>query len=123
QQRDRNSFVNFSWRHMVGDPSAPHPDQAFAGIYFRNGSLLYTPGPNDDPSFVFFPDTTAYTLSEDRHFSTVGLNADYTAHRGKGLEFKAGTQSSVTTGHENFSALAADGSPGPVSDSDLNGHD
>jgi hypothetical protein len=124
EQRDRNAFVNFSWRHMIGDPSAPHPDQTFAGIYFRNGSLLYTPGSNDDPSFIFFPDTaTAYSLGEDRHFSSFGLNADYTTHRGKGLELKVGTQSSATTGHENFSTFAADGSPGPVSDSDLNGHD
>ena len=60
-QQDVNGFVNLGWRHRF-DPGiaaeAGRTSELFAGGFFRDGSLNYTPGLSDDPTFVFFPDTT-----------------------------------------------------------------
>src|SRR5207247_1083910 len=80
-QQDVNGFVNLGWRHRF-DPGiaaeAGRTSELFAGAFFRDGSLNYTSGLSDDPTFVFFPDTTHYILSEDRNFHTAGLKLDYT---------------------------------------------
>ncbi|HUO52327.1 MAG TPA: TonB-dependent receptor [Gemmatimonadaceae bacterium] len=126
RQQDRNSFLNFGWRHITGDPSAG-PDKPsgefFGGLFYRRGSLTYTPGVNDDPSFIFYPDTTPYNLAENRNFQTIGLVADYGWRTGHALAFKVGTYLNSTTGSEHFSTVDAEGNPGPVSNSALNGGD
>jgi hypothetical protein len=125
-QKDRNNFVNLGWRHLTGSPSASPEEpggELFTGVFFRNGSLVYTPGENDDPSFVFFPDTTPYNLREDRNFQTVGLTANYAFRTGHAFSLKLGTYLAHTTGHEDFTTFDAMGNPGPVSNADLNGGD
>jgi len=129
-QRDVNSFVNLGWRHSFAGPeyaaggsgsgSAP---EMFVGLFYRHGSLTYTPGANDDPQFVFFPDTTHRNITELRNFNTYGVKADYSIHPGHELEFKFGTLSSLTRGHEDFSTFDLAGNPGPASNSDLKGWD
>jgi len=116
-QQDVNGFVNLGWRHREG------ASERFAGAFFRDGSLHYTPGTSDDPSFVFYPDPTPYNVREDRNFHTVGLKFDYALRPHHGLELKAGTLASLTRGHEDFSTVDAAGNPGPASNSDLNGSD
>jgi hypothetical protein len=132
RQRDVNSFLNLSWRHQFTGPeysaggsaanvgSAP---ELFAGLFYRHGSLTYTPGANDDPQFVFFPDTTHRNISEQRNFNTYGLKADYSIHPGRELEFKFGTLSSMTRGQEDFSTFDVAGARGPSSNSALKGWD
>jgi len=125
-QQDVNGFVNLGWRHRSGDQGAgEHPGTAelFAGAFFRDGSLTYTPGPNDQPSFVFYPDTTPYSLREDRSFHTVGVKLDYLAHVHHGLEFKVGGLASSTGGHELFQTTDSAGNLGPASDAALSGSD
>src|SRR5439155_1703137 len=125
-QQDVNGFVNLGWRHRFDagtTAEAGRSSELFAGAFFRDGSLNYTPGLSDDPTFVFFPDTTHYILSEDRNFHTEGLKLDYTLQPHHGLEFKGGVLASYTGGHENFASVSKTGSPGPTSDSDLNGSD
>lgn len=126
-QTDVNSFVNFGWRHQFGaespSASASENNDLFAALFYRHGSLTYVPGSQDVPQFTFFPDTTAYNLSELRQFNTVGLKADYTLHPVRDLEFRAGTLSSVTNGHENFNTTDASGNHGPASNSALQGWD
>jgi len=117
RQQDVNGFVNLGWRHR-GSAS-----ELFAGAFFRDGSLNYTPGVTDQPSFVFFPDTTPYNVREDRNFHTVGTKLDYTLRPHHGLEFKTGTLVSVTGGHEDFATIDAAGNPGPASNSNLTGSD
>src|SRR5207253_1842846 len=123
-QQDVNGFVNLGWRHRF-DPGiaaeAGRTSELFAGGFFRDGSLNYTPGLSDDPTFVFFPDTTHYILSEDRNFHTAGLKLDYTLQPHHGLELKGGVPASYTGGHENFASVSKTGSPGPTSDSGLQG--
>jgi outer membrane receptor for ferrienterochelin and colicin len=122
QQQDVNGFVNLGWRHQVTSGHTAG-SELFAGGFYRHGSLTYTPGLNDDPTFAFAPDPTLYNISEDRSFDLVGVKLDYLLRLSEQLSFKAGTQSGLVRGHENFSSSAADGTPGPASDSPLDGTD
>src|SRR5881227_240782 len=124
-QQDVNGFVNLGWRHRFAESASENGRSAelFTGAFFRDGSLNYTPGLTDDPTFVFAPDTTHYILSEDRNFHTAGLKLDYTLQPHHGLEFKTGVLASLTRGHEDFSSVTSTGNLGPASNSDLKGSD
>jgi hypothetical protein len=126
-QLDVNGFVNLGWRRRFGaedSSEAGSNSELFTGLLFRDGSLHYTPGASDQPSFVFFPDTTTpYNVTEDRSFRTYGVKLDYTIRPHHGLELKLGTLASVTRGHEDFSTTDSAGNQGPASNSDLNGSD
>ncbi|GJG88210.1 hypothetical protein tb265_33910 [Gemmatimonadetes bacterium T265] len=137
RQTDRNSFVNLSWRHQFGPGGASATSTGaantstsgegaasdfFGGVYYRHGSLAYDPGANDSAQFVFAPDTTRYNLREQRTFNSYGLVAAYTVHPQRELEFKVGTQSSITRGSEAFSAFNST-TQGPASNSGLRGSD
>jgi hypothetical protein len=123
-QQDKNSFANLGWHHQFPGSGTESGSDLFAAVFHRRGSLNFTPGLNDDPSFVFFPDTaTAYNLSEDRNFNTTGLKADYTYRFSERLQFKLGGLASFTRGHEDFETVDASGNPGPASNSDLKGND
>jgi len=125
-QKDRNSFLNFGWRHITGAANAGPDEPAgelFTGLFYRDGSLTYRPGQNDDPIFVFYPDTTPYNLSEDRNFRTIGAAADYAWRTGHTFAFKVGMYASHTTGSEFFTTTDSAGNPGPQSNSALNGGD
>jgi len=122
-QQDINSFAHATWRHVFGDAGDETRRELFAALLYRHGSLAYAPGPNDLPSFVFYPDTVPYNLTEDRSFDVGGVKLDYDHHVSHALELKTGTLASITRGHEKFTTTNAAGAPGPVSDSDLNGSD
>ena len=127
-QQDVNAFLNVGWRHRLsGDVSAKAEEttgpEIFTGIFYRYGSLTFTPGPNDDPQFVFFPDTNAYNLREDRSFTTLGLKFDYLYRTSHDFEFKTGVLTQFTRGREDFVTSTPDGATGPASNSNLTGHD
>jgi len=122
REQDANGFVNLGWRHRV-TAGRTAGSELFAGAFYRHGSLTYTPGASDQPSFSFAPDTALYNISEDRSFDLVGVKLDYLLRLSEQVSFKAGTQSSLVRGHENFSAVAANGTLGPASDSPLDGSD
>ena len=123
-QNDANSFVNFGWHHQIGEPDSAGQTRGdvFGALFFRHSSLRYDPDPNDDPAFQFFPDTTPFNISENRSANIYGVKFDYTLRRGHETEFKFGTLSSVTTGHEDFSTFNAT-SFGPQSNVALTGND
>ncbi len=122
RQQDVNDFVNLSWRHR--DLNGVHPgSEAFAGAYVRYGSLNYTPGVNDDPTFAFAPDTTLYNISEARSFDIYGVKADYLDQITPHTSIKGGTDLSLTRGQEAFATTDANGAPGPLSNSALRGND
>ena len=117
-QQDVNGFVNLGWRHRS------ERSELFAGGFYRDGSLNFTPGLTDEPSFIFYPDTTTpYNLTENRSFRTVGMKLDYTLRVQHGVEFKVGTLASSTSGHEDFETVDSAGNPGPASNSGLKGSD
>jgi outer membrane receptor for ferrienterochelin and colicin len=121
-QQDINDFVNLGWQHA--NMSTPdRGTELFASAFYRHGSLGYTPGAQDQPTFTFAPDTTPYNISEDRSFDIYGVKLDYTVHLSEPLTFKFGTLSSVTRGNEVFHAYNAANQNGPTSASPLNGSD
>jgi hypothetical protein len=132
-QRDINSFVNLGWRHQFAgseyaeagsSANAGAVPELFVGLFYRHGGLRYTPGINDEPQFIFFPDTlTPFNIRENRNFNALGVKADYSIHPAREMEIKFGTLSSLTRGHEDFSTVDASGNPGPASISDLKGWD
>jgi len=124
-QTDRNTFAHLTWRHRFdgGGEASETRRELFAALIYRGGGLKYDPGANDDPQFVFYPDSVPYNLREDRSFDSYGVKLDYTHHPSHALELKGGIQTSVTTGHEKFETFDAAGQSGPASDSDLNGSD
>jgi TonB dependent receptor/Carboxypeptidase regulatory-like domain/TonB-dependent Receptor Plug Domain len=137
-QQDVNGFVNLTWRHQFGaqsaDTTSTHDERLNPAVgrsadlllatFHRWGSLTYTPGLNDTPQFVFFPDTTTpFNLSEDRNFNTTGIKADYTWRSSEHVQVKVGGLASLTRGHEDFETVDAAGAPGPASNSDLKGND
>lgn len=125
RQTDVNSFANLGWRHQFGgqDSSAAGNADLFGALFYRHGTLDYVPGNVDTPQFVFFPDPTQYNLAENRQFNTYGVKLDYTIHPQHELEFKVGTQSSATNGHEDFVTTDVNGNHGPASNSGLKGYD
>jgi len=122
-QQDMNSFVNLGWRHQFPGTGTASGSDLFVAVFHRRGSLNFTPGANDDPSFVFFPDTTPFNLSEDRNFNATGMKVDYAYRLSERLQFKVGGLASFTRGHEAFETQDAGGNPGPASISDLKGND
>jgi hypothetical protein len=122
RERDVNGFVNLGWRHRVA-MGRTAGSELFGGAFYRHGTLSYVPGLSDQPSFSFAPDTTSYNISEDRSFDIVGVKLDYLLRLSEKVAFKAGTQSSLVRGHENFQSFTAAGTAGPASDSPLNGND
>jgi hypothetical protein len=125
-QTDVNSFVNLGWHHLFGvTPTGEGGDQSelFAGAFYRHGSLNYVSGSADTPSFIFFPDTMPYNLSEARNFNTVGAKADLTFRPKHDMELKTGALISNTSGHEDFETVDSGGQNGPASNSGLSGHD
>ncbi|MFI5280730.1 MAG: TonB-dependent receptor domain-containing protein, partial [Gemmatimonadales bacterium] len=117
-QRDINGFLNAGWTHRAESGS-----ELFAAAFYRHGSLLYTPGINDSPSFTFAPDTTPYNISEARAFDIVGAKVDYLLRVREELSFKFGALVSSVSGNENFQSFDSTGAPGPASLSKLNGND
>jgi hypothetical protein len=124
-QQDVNGFVNLGWRRRMGGESSESGSSAelFAGLFYRDGSLDYTPARTDQASFVFFPDTTPYNLTEHRSFHATGLKLDYELSPHHGLEFKTGILASLTRGREDFFTTDSAGRSGPASHSNLKGSD
>ena len=125
-QQDVNGFVNLGWRRRLGADAESETEatgELFAALFFRDGSLHYVPGAGDQPSFIFYPDTTPYNLTENRSFRTTGIKLDYTVRPHHGLEFKTGVLAGFTTGHEDFETADSAGNPGPASNSSLRGSD
>jgi outer membrane cobalamin receptor len=122
-QQDINSFANLGWRHQFTGKDGGSGSELFVAAFHRRGSLTFTPGVNDVASFVFFPDTTPFNLTEDRNFNSTGLKADYLYRFSEHLQFKVGGLASFTRGHEDFTARDQSGAAGPASNSDLKGND
>src|SRR5438128_11345015 len=56
-QQDVNGFVNLGWRRRFGEETASEAASSaelFTGLFYRDGSPHYSPGPTGQPSFVFF---------------------------------------------------------------------
>jgi hypothetical protein len=125
-QQDLNGFVNLGWRHQFDTAAVGHwrPQSLFAAIYLRHGGLDYTPGPDDRPQFIFYPDTIdRYTVRENRTATTVGVKADLAVSLTRGTTFKTGFDGSIVTGREDFDTRDSLDVAGPVAHAAVHGGD
>ncbi|GEM_PF-264057 len=131
RETDRNAFVNLAYHHRFSTRLATDQGAAselFIGPFYRHGSLRYSPGQQDTPSFVDRADDptgTPRNVFEDRSFSTVGVKADLSFPiAGGALDGKIGTLTSRTSGSENFQLIDPRGVQRPIrSVSTLDGYD
>jgi hypothetical protein len=121
RQHERNGFANVGWRHALGVDVSD--GEVFVGIYHRESRLRYTPGANQEPPFVFYPDTVAYNVSEDRSARTTGFKLDALLPRMGVIQLKTGVDASLVRGHEHFATGDAGGRPGPSVDASVRGGD
>lgn len=130
-QTDVNSFLNLAYRHRFGEQlptdTSTAPAELFVGPFYRHGSLQYTPGSTDVPSFIDADDPThtPRDVFENRNFNTIGVKTDLSFPLVTGLlDGKAGFLYSNTSGNENFELTDPTGIQPPISSiSGLNGYD
>jgi len=131
QQTDVNDFANLGWRHTFSDSTAagrasPHPfsHDVFSAVYVRRGTLDYVPGAEDQPSFLFYPDTeNLYSVRESRSATTVGVLSDYTLPLSSAFTVKAGIDASLVRGREDFNTIDSLQRAGPSVNGNIRGGD
>ncbi len=120
-QKGTDAFQNLLYRHAFGSDGST--GEFFFALTHRQGTLNYTPGVNDIPSFYFAGDTTsAYNIKEDRRFDVYGAKTDISMPEGEDVAVKAGASYYYTKGNENFAAFNG-AILGPQSIQDLQGYD
>lgn len=131
-QTDVNAFANLGWRHRFGEANAvgadrqatQHGPELFLAAFIRRSTLNYVPGEVDEPSFVFFPDTTKrFNVRESRAATTAGLKSDFTVALRPTLTWKNGIETSIVYGREQFSTRDARGDGGPFVNTSVRGGD
>ncbi|MGA2668702.1 MAG: hypothetical protein ABSF32_07260 [Ignavibacteria bacterium] len=111
-QTTSNSFENISWFHSIST-NKDRLSNFFAGFFFRQGSLLYTPGPESPTTFQFAGDSTLYALTEDRSFNTYGMKTKYDFRLSNSFMSYIGINFSATDGKEHFTSRDSAGNAGP----------
>lgn len=120
-QKETGGFQNLIYRHGFGTDG--NMGEFFFALTHREGTLNYTPGVNDIPSFYFAGDTaTPYNIKENRKFDVYGANSYITLPEGDNLSIKGGATHNYTKGNENFTASNGN-TLGPQSIEDLEGYD
>jgi len=121
RQLEHNGFVNLGWRHARGQQA--RDGEVFVALYHRWSQLGYTPGAGEQPTFVFYPDTVAYNVREDRAAQTSGLKVDALLPTVGPVQVKTGIDASLVTGREHFATSDVHQLPGPSVDADVRGGD
>jgi TonB dependent receptor len=122
-QTTTNSFQTLSYYRTI-DSEADRESSLFAGIYAREGGLIYSPGSNDPALSQFAGDTThSYLIAENRSFTTFGIRSTYEKRMSHEFMYKTGFNFSATTGTENFTSHDSIGNEGPSLVTDFNGSD
>ncbi|HTR78628.1 MAG TPA: hypothetical protein VMH39_10970, partial [Gemmatimonadaceae bacterium] len=131
RQTDGNGFANLAWRHRFSGadgaaiaPTPSGPPELFTAAFVRRGTLDYVPGATDEPSFIFYPDTTdRYSVTENRSATTIGLMSDYSLRLTGALGVKAGIDASLVEGRENFNTMDSSERAGPSVNANIRGGD
>lgn len=118
-----NQFQTLSY-YRTFSTEKNHEGNLFVGVYAREGSLLYTPGEADPPSFHFAGDTVnSFVLAEDRSFTTIGTRAKYDLRLSHEFQYAFGLNLSSTAGSEKFTSRDSVGIPGPALANEFKGSD
>jgi hypothetical protein len=121
-QNTSNSFQTLSYYHTISTEDDKESN-LFAGVFAREGGLVYTPGPGDPTTFQFPNDTTGYVLAENRSFTTLGTRIKYDDRLSHHFMYAVGMDFSSTTGKENFTSQDSAGNSGPVVNTKYAGSD
>jgi outer membrane receptor protein involved in Fe transport len=121
-QTATNAFQTLSYFNTLSS-DVDHEQHFFAGVYAREGGLVYTPGSIDPPTFQFAGDTTNYNLAENRAFTTLGTRVKYDASLSHQFAYAVGANFSTTTGQEHFTSTDSLGSSGPSQNTSFAGSD
>jgi len=111
-QETANSLQSISYFRAMNSQSDREED-FFIGGYAREGSLDYTPGAIDPPTFQFAGDTTYENLFEDRSFTTLGVRSTFDQGLAMHSMYKVGFNISTTGGVENFTSRDSLQNSGP----------
>ncbi len=79
-----------------------HEKGLVAGLYAREGGLIYNPGSQDSATFQFANDSNFYRVAEDRNFLTIGTRIKYDYRVSHQTKFSTGLSFSSTHGNEQF---------------------
>jgi len=122
-QETGNSFQAVSYFRALNS-DIDRESSLFIGGYLRQGSLRYTPGSVDPPTFQFIDDPGKnYVLAEDRTFNTTGVRSTYDIRFSHEVMIKTGLNFSGTTGSENFTSRDSLNNSGPAIATDFAGSD
>lgn len=111
-QKTSNSFQTLSYYRDIS-AKKDLESKLFAGIWGRQGSLLYTPGLESPANFQFTGDSNYYALTSDRNFSSIGTRIKYEKRFSQKFKMDFGLSFSATEGKENFTSRDSLGNPGP----------
>ncbi len=121
-QNTSNSFQTLSYYHTISSET-DRESNLFAGVYAREGGLIYTPGAGDPTTYQFPNDSTGYTLAENRSFTTLGTRIKYDDRLSHHFMYAVGLDFSSTNGKENFTSQDSAGNAGPVVNTNYAGSD
>ncbi|MFZ1979311.1 MAG: TonB-dependent receptor, partial [Bacteroidota bacterium] len=121
-QTTTNSFQTLSYYRTL-NADADRESNFFAGVYAREGGLIYSPGSNDPALSQFVGDTNRYLIGENRSFTTLGIRSTFDKRISHEFMYKAGFNFSATTGVENFTSHDSAGNTGPSLVTDFSGSD
>jgi len=123
-QNTSNSFQTLSYYHTIST-EADRESDLFAGVYAREGGLIYTPGPGDPAATpLLVNDTTNnYVLAQNRSYTTLGTRIKYDDRLSHHFMYSIGMDFSNTTGKDDFTSQDSAGNAGPAVNTKYAGSD
>jgi hypothetical protein len=100
-QTTTNAFQTLSYSKSFSS-EVDHEKSLIAGIYAREGGLIFSPGSEDSANFQFANDPNGYRLAEDRSFLTLGTRVKYDYRLSHQTKVSSGFTFSSTRGSELF---------------------
>ncbi len=121
-QNSFNAFQTLSFFHTISGETDKEKS-LFAGFYVREGGLKFLTSPLDETrQFIGSDTTTAYTVDQNRSFSTFGTRVKYSDRLAHEFLYEAGLNLSITNGTETFTFRDLNGN-GPVNETNFKGSD
>ena len=121
-QDSYNSFQTVSYYHTFNS-EAEKSNELFAGLYVREGGLIFNTSPLDHTlQFINKDSTKGYRVDQNRNFVTYGTRIKYSEKTSHQFEYAVGLEASVTNGKENFKFNDVNGN-GPINNSNFTGSD
>ncbi len=121
-QDSYNSFQTLSYYHTFSS-EAEKSSELFAGLYVREGGLIFNTSPLDQTlQFINNDSTKGYRVDQNRNFVTYGTRIKYSNKLSHQFEYAFGLESSITNGKENFKFNDIN-NDGPSNNSNFTGSD